>query len=165
MLGYSDSTYLRLAYYASLNSDDGSTKNGAVIVGSAGAVIGTGYNSCIRNLENKEERLAKNKYYYYVHAEEDAICRAACNQCDLNGSTMFALWAACAACARLIALVGITRVVTIDPRKYFNNRWLESIEAGNAILKANNVEVHYVDLDHLPAELKTLTVNGINIRG
>lgn len=46
-----------------------------------------------------------------VHAEQAAICQAARRGVSLNGATLYVTMTPCPACAKLLANIGVTRVV------------------------------------------------------
>jgi dCMP deaminase len=145
--------YLRNAYrYAELFSDDPLTKNGAVLVGVDGRIIGVGANTLPENVEKTPERLERpTKYRFMEHAERNAIYHAAVIGASTLGSTlgstMYCFWITCADCARAIIQAGVKRVVG---HKQFcdiakSDRWDESIEAGFAMLKEAGVTVDFYD--------------------
>lgn len=82
------------------------------------------------------------KYLYTEHAERLAIYNAANLGVSTRGLTMWCPWAACADCARAIALSGITCLVRHEIEGHDRpEQWLESIEAGDQILKESGVNV------------------------
>jgi len=56
-----------------------------------------------------------------------------------NFPEMVAVWAACAPCARMIARSGIKRLVRLPLPQ--TARWKSSIEAGDEILRENQIEI------------------------
>ncbi len=70
------------------------------------------YNSCSKCGGNGK---VTNKFT--LHAEENAIARAAKKGLSLAGSTMYVTTSPCANCSKLIAQAGISRVVYLDSYK------------------------------------------------
>ena len=71
--------FLGLAEQVKLKSKDQSTQIGAVIVGEDNEVLSTGYNSFPRGMDDsKQERQERpEKYFWFEHAERNAIYNAA----------------------------------------------------------------------------------------
>lgn len=71
--------FIQLAEVVKLKSKDEHTQIGVVIVGSGNEIISTGYNSFARgvkdNVNKRQQR--PEKYYWFAHAERNAIYNAA----------------------------------------------------------------------------------------
>ena len=66
--------FLGLAFIASSRSRDQETKHGTVIVDNNNIVLGTGYNSFIRGINDQSlPALRPNKYPFMIHSELNAI--------------------------------------------------------------------------------------------
>lgn len=106
--------YKNIALQVKTKSKDLSTQIGAVIVGPGNEIISTGYNSFPRGInDNVPERHERpEKYYWFEHAERNAIYNAARVGVPTKGSTMFLTCGCpCADCARGIINAGISTVV------------------------------------------------------
>ena len=141
--GIPDATeFLRLAYnLAHKKSDDPSTEVGAVVV-RKGEVLVSGVNHMpARSLCFDKANLERPyKYKLIEHAERDAVYTAARCGVALDGSVMFAPWAACSDCARAIVLSGIDHVVAhYQAIEQTPKRWKEEIEIGLLIFDAAGV--------------------------
>lgn len=106
--------YKLIAENVRLKSKDKNTKIGAVIVGEGGQIISTGYNSFPRGindtLEERQER--PEKYYWFAHAEVNAIVNAARSGVSTLNSTIYLTCGIpCTTCAMAIINAGIKRVV------------------------------------------------------
>jgi dCMP deaminase len=136
--------YLRLAYELALQSPDTSTQNGALLLDGNHHIIGEGVNEFTKGMEITPDLLERPKKYTYIeHAERnsiyDAMNRAPWDSRFDGPHAMVAAWAACADCARAIVQSGVRTLVRHDRSGV--DRWNESIEAGNEILKAGGVEI------------------------
>jgi len=71
--------FQNLAHQVKLKSKDENTQIGAVIVGKDKEIVSTGYNSFPRGIkDNKKERQERpEKYFWFEHAERNAIYNAA----------------------------------------------------------------------------------------
>lgn len=99
-------------------SEDRSRRVGAVIVGDANQIIATGYNGLPRGVEEIDERHAKEadeKYYWFEHAERNAIYNAARIGVSVANSGIYTNLFPCADCTRAIIQSGITKLNTFPP--------------------------------------------------
>ncbi len=139
--------FFGIADAAAALSKDRSTKVGAVAIGSAGQVLGVGYNGFPRgaddNLVTRHER--PTKYIWTEHAERNLIYNAARHGISLAGATIVVSGLhPCADCARAIVQSGIIRVLVRHGDT--NERWVDSIAHAADILRECGVlvEVHHV---------------------
>jgi dCMP deaminase len=139
-----DEYFLEMALVVAKKSKDRSTKVGAVIVGPANEVRGTGFNGIPRGMDDdvpvRHER--PHKYMYFVHAEENAICTAARNGVSLLGCTIYCTAPPCSSCARGIIQSGITKVCfPIDHPFAEHEGWTLNFEAAREMLEEAGVEI------------------------
>ena len=109
-----DQYFVKMARLASTRSKDPSTHIGAVIAGPDNEIISTGYNNFVRGLKDDvpERSERPEKYFWYEHAERNAIYSAARHGVPLKGCRMFlSCWTPCTDCMRAIIQVGITEVI------------------------------------------------------
>lgn len=103
--------YLRMAYeQAWRNSDDTSTKTGAVIVnGKTGELLSWGFNHYPYGLDPTPEQLADRdfKLAKIIHAEPSSVHYAAKMGKATNGATMYMPWIPCEPCAEVMVDSGI----------------------------------------------------------
>lgn len=141
--------FLGIAEQIKLKSKDQSTQIGAVIVGKDNEVRSTGYNSFPRGLDdNKAERQERpEKYFWFEHAERNAIYNAARVGIPLDGSTIYLTSGLpCADCARAIINSGIKKVYCKSVCTTKNKeKWAESQDKALQMLKECGVEVIFYD--------------------
>ena len=150
-----DRYYMKLALNSSLLSNDPNTKIGSLILNETTKVIlSIGYNSipngCNNNIEQFPERFDrdKNKYKYFSHAEEAAICICAKNGIKTEGSTIYITQPCCSPCSRMIINSGIKRVVIYNndiENKDFKFRWKDDIEISKILFKEAGITVTYIN--------------------
>lgn len=145
------SYYRQLANTVKLKSKDKYTQIGAVIVGKDGEIVSTGYNSFPRGLDDglnyRQER--PEKYYWFEHAERNAIYNAARIGVSTKGTTMYlSCGLPCADCARGIINSGIKRIFCerVDVTK--GEQWIESQERSWDMFMETGVMVCFYD-DHI----------------
>lgn len=112
-----DEYFMRLALAVASRSKDPSTQVGAVIVGQENDILATGYNGFAPGVRETEERWERpTKYPLVIHAEMNAIARAARRGVALAGATLYCTHAPCnsAGCTRMIIAAGIETVVCMD---------------------------------------------------
>lgn len=110
-----DQYFMTLATGAALRSKDPNTRVGAVIVDTDQTVVITGYNGFAPGvLETTERWQRPQKYDRVIHAEMNAIGRAARKGRATDGATIYCTHFPCNknGCARLIIAAGIRRVVS-----------------------------------------------------
>lgn len=133
-----DEYFFSIVDTVSQKSKDQSTKIGCVIVGQGGNILSTGYNSFVRGIcdhkPNRQER--PEKYYWFEHAERNAIYNAVRSGTSLLNSTLYVTTIPCHDCWRAIIQSGI-RVVVIDniSSNYYNKRWMVSCCHGLQMVK------------------------------
>jgi dCMP deaminase len=118
-------------------SKDEKTKLGAVIVGPDGDIKSTVWNGFPRGIDDNipERQQRPEKYYWFVHAEHNAILNAGRNGIPLKGSTLYCSAFPCANCAQAIIQSGIVKVVYDE----ILGGWSESNEKSLQMLKEANV--------------------------
>lgn len=137
-----DQFYMNLADVISTRSKDDSTKVGAILV-KDNAVISMGYNGMPRNVNDdvpvRHER--PTKYFYFEHAERNAIYNAARHGISTLNSTMYTQGVPCADCARAVIQAGITKVVAYHQATWNLPMWGESCARGREMLVEAMVEI------------------------
>lgn len=94
-------------------SKDMNTKIGCIIVGPDHEVRATGYNSFPRGIRDDllERQERPEKYFWFEHAERNAIYNAARVGVSLKGCVLYTQCLPCMDCARGIVQAGIKSVV------------------------------------------------------
>jgi len=82
-----DEYFVAIAELVCFRSKDRSTKVGAVIVGPDNEIRSTGYNSFVRGINDtiEERQQRPEKYFWFEHAERNAIYCAARHGASLKG--------------------------------------------------------------------------------
>lgn len=139
--------YLAQAYvYAKANSSDGNTQNGAVLVHPDAGPLLSSANTWVKNVTIPKEVLDNprhpDKGLYMVHAETNAILKAAEIGVVTKNTYLYCPWVACPNCAQNIIQTGIKRVVghknILDQ---MSERWKIRVEFGLSLLKEAGVRV------------------------
>ncbi len=138
-----DEYFLGLAKFVSQKSKDESTKIGAVIVGPDNEVRSTGYNSFPRgmndNLKERQER--PEKYFWFEHAERNAIYNAARVGIPTKGCRIFlSCLTPCTDCARAIIQAGIVEVI-LGERASSQKKWDEEAKRSKQMFKEAGVAI------------------------
>ena len=128
---------LRAAYRMAKQSDDMSTRNGAILCDD-GWNVATGCNHFMEGFGHLPEHHERPfKYSVTEHAERDVIFNAAKEGTQTQGKTLVANWVACADCARAIVLSGIICVVTHKQcMDRTPARWKEMVDLGLEIIRS-----------------------------
>lgn len=142
--------YMEIAYATAHFSKDPSTQVGAVIIGPTNEVRSLGYNGAPRGCHADDVGDARGtqrpeKYFWFSHAELNAITNAARVGTPLDGSSIVVTHPPCMDCARAIVQAGIKQVFTVRPPDEFTARWAEHITRTQALFKECGVS--YVEIE------------------
>lgn len=140
--------YMEIAYATSRFSKDESTQVGAVIIGPTNEVRSLGYNGAPRGCRADEDSRGitrPEKYFWYSHAELNAITNAARVGIPLDGSTIVVTHPPCMDCARAIVQAGIKQVVAARPAAEFAERWIEHTRRVQTLF--SECKVGYYEID------------------
>lgn len=141
------SYFLGIAETVKLKSKDQSTQIGAVIVGEDNEVLSTGYNSFPRGLDDSQQERQERpeKYFWFEHAERNAIYNAARVGTPLKNSRIYLTSGLpCMDCARGIVNSGIKKVYCKEVCTTKNKeKWDESQKKSLQLLLECGVEVIY----------------------
>ena len=141
---------LILARHIAAWSKDGSTKHGCVITGPANEIRSTGYNGLPRKVDlyDDEAIVAKRpeKYFWFEHAERNAIYNAARMGISLEGCTAYVTSPVCADCGRAFIQSGISNIFIPHDHLFgegwnIEDRWLDS--CNRAIVMCKYAGVNY----------------------
>lgn len=124
---------LKMAFNVAGKSKDPSTQCGCVILGPDNEVRSTGYNGLPRGVAYTKDKVERpEKYYWFVHAEKNAICNAARMGTALLGCTAYVTAEPCHECTHALINAGIHRVVFPQGHELQhgekNERWKESLK-------------------------------------
>lgn len=126
-----DNYFMNMAYFAASLSKDISTHIGAIVVDDEHLVVATGYNSFPSGINDSlmERQERPEKYFWFEHAERNAIYASARNGISLDGCTMYTMGIPCMDCARAVVQSGIKNVI-VDLRWDSDERkkWREHSE-------------------------------------
>ena len=111
-----DEYFMSLVYLVAMKSKDEATNIGAVIVGPDNEIRSTGYNSFPRGMNdnNIERQERPHKYYFFEHAERNAIYNAVRHGTSLKNCILYVQGIPCSDCARGVIQAGIKEVVYHD---------------------------------------------------
>lgn len=115
--------YMEIADVVSQRSHDSETKVGAVLVNNAsGAIIATGFNGFVRGAnDNRLPSTRPLKYEFILHAEQNLIANCARHGISMEDCTLICTMSPCKLCMRLMINCGITKVVTRELYKDFQD--------------------------------------------
>lgn len=141
--------FLKLAHEIASWSKDKSTQVGCVIVDPLGKPKSFGYNGLPRGVDDTvfERHERPEKYYWFEHAERNAIFQS---PTDLTDCTMFVTHAPCADCARAIIQSGIKAVVVDNTNGFdskFADRMRDSVNATQEMFNETNVCVKEINIE------------------
>jgi dCMP deaminase len=139
--------FLGLAFVISARSRDAETKHGSVITDDKNIIIGTGYNSFIKGID---DRLFPNKrpakYDYIIHSEENSLlnCKIPPREVGGTGASIYVTGTPCNSCLQRLIQAGVKNF-------YIAKRQGTKLESENSkkiqqlILK--EAKINWVDMD------------------
>lgn len=136
--------YLAIAKSGAQLSKDSSTQVGALILGPSQEVRSLGYNGAPRLCradEDERGRTRPEKYFWFSHAELNAITNAARVGTALGGCSLVVTHLPCMDCARAIVQSGIVQVFCPEPDEGFAERWKEHTARAIRLFEECNVEL------------------------
>jgi len=144
-----DQLFMNMVYLIASLSKDKNTHTGAVVVGPDNEIRSLGYNGFVRGLnDNVPERQEKpEKYFWFEHAERNAIYNATLTGVSLKGCKIYTNGIPCSDCARAIIQSGIKEVI-FDKTWEENNmqKWSESSKRSLQMFLETGVKIRYINV-------------------
>ena len=143
-----DEYFINIAEQVKLKSKDKRTQIGVVIVGKDNEIVSTGYNSFPRGIidDIKERQERPEKYFWFEHAERNAIYNAARIGVSTLGTTMYMTCGmSCSDCARAIINSGVSKIVLRKGKGAKGDKWNESSVRSMKMFEEAGVIVEYYD--------------------
>lgn len=140
--------FKELASLVSTKSKDQNTKIGAVLVGPDNSIVSTGYNSFPRGINDDvpERQERPEKYFWFEHAERNAIYNAARNGVSTIGTTMYLnCRVSCPDCARGIINSGVKEVWFNADHGAKGEHFKEGYARSLTMLAEAGVTTHFYD--------------------
>ncbi len=157
-----EETYMMHALIAASNSKDPSTQVGACYVSENGKILSVGCNQAPPRWDEdefpwgtKEEYGKINcKYTYVIHAEMSGSTNYSGSVNDFKNSTLYVTLFPCSNCAKLIASLGVKKIVYLNARKdtddYIYSRILlkkSHVECADFRQNSNSALIQMIELD------------------
>lgn len=142
-----DTYFMSMAYLVAMRSKDANTHIGAVVVDNSNNVVSTGYNSFPRNIDDSrlERQVRPEKYFWFNHAEENAVANAAYIGTSLRGCRMYTNGIPCMErCAGPIINSGIKEVI-VDANWNNDNgdKWQQQALKTKELFAEADVEIRF----------------------
>jgi len=134
-----DKRFLDLARHVATWSRDPSTQVGCVIVNDRRQVVSAAFNGFPVGVDDDPARYADRptKYLMTLHAEMNAVLQAGG---AVRGGTAYVTHPPCSQCAAVLIQAGIVRIVTVRPDAGMAERFRDSFEAAEVMLREAGVE-------------------------
>ena len=149
-----DRRFFELSRLVATWSEDQSRKVGAVIVGPANDIRAIGFNGLPRRVsagpEERHSRQGGEKYYWFEHAERNAIYNAARSGISTEGCRMYTNLFPCADCARGIIQSGIVELNSFEAPEA-DEVFKRSFKVAVVMLQEAKVDVRLIPADFLQA--------------
>lgn len=146
-----DEYFLSIAEVVKEKSKGNNTKIGAVIVGSDNEIVSTGYNSFPRGINDDVPERQENpeKYYWFSHAERNAIYNAARIGVSLKNTKIYLTCGIpCVDCAIGIISSGIKEVYCkMNDTTKNKDKWSEHSKRSIQMFKEAKVKIFFYNKD------------------
>ena len=108
-----DQYWIGLAFFISARSRDAETKHGCIIVDGSNRIVGTGYNSFIKNIDDEAlPNTRPEKYPFMIHSEENAILNSKVPPSQCRGEvTAYVTGKCCNTCLQRLIQAEVSRIV------------------------------------------------------
>ncbi|MBI1362735.1 MAG: CMP deaminase [Proteobacteria bacterium] len=143
-----DTYFAGMLTHVAVKSKDPSTKVGAIVVGPDKEIRSTGYNSFPRGLnDNVPERFERpEKYFWFEHAERNAIYNAARHGSSMKDCTLYVSMTPCLDCARGVVQAGIKEVVVCEQNISNQQKWDEHNKRVGNLFEECGVKIRYFQI-------------------
>jgi dCMP deaminase len=139
--------FLGLAFIASSRSRDQETKHGTVIVDNNNIVLGTGYNSFIRGVNDQSlPALRPNKYPFMIHSELNAILNCRVLPREAGGGRAYVTGKCCNNCLQSLIQAGVNEIYMAN-RKGTMLEDEASLSVYNQIIEQSGIAVRVMNYD------------------
>ena len=139
-----DGRFFQLCKLIASWSEDQSRKIGSVILGPAHDIRATGYNGLPRgvsaNIFARHDKTDGEKYFWFEHAERNAIYNAARAGTSIEGCVLYSTLFPCADCARAIVQSGIITLNTFASPEN-DPTYARSFKVATELMSEGGVEV------------------------
>jgi len=138
-----DKRFFQLTQTTASWSEDQSRQVGCVIVSQENGILTTGYNGFPRGVANVDRRHSKSsneKYFWFEHAERNAIYNAARHGVSLHLSKIYVNHFPCAECTRAVIQSGIKELNAPSPNQE-DPHYKRSYEVAMEMLAETSVQL------------------------
>jgi len=137
---------MTMAFLTAMKSKDKRCHNGAVVIGPHNEVRSIGYNGIPRGVKDyiPKRHEKPEKYYWYEHAERNAIYNSNLVGISLHGCKMYVTAIPCPDCARAIIQSGIREVIVDKEFNDWNSdKWVEHEKRTRVMFNESGVKLRY----------------------
>ncbi len=149
--------FILQAFLVSTRSLDSQTKFGTVIVDKTNRIISSGYNSFVRNIDDKALGNTRPiKYPFMIHSEHNAILSCSKNGISTDGCVCYVTGKPCKSCLQFMYQAGISKIyyTEINKPKMCEDELAQFDMIYN--LMSHNLEINIVSSDNLNKKIEIL---------
>jgi len=143
-----DNYFLSLAFVVSARSRDQETKHGTVIVDRNNLILGTGYNSFIKGMNDASlPTMRPNKYPYMIHSELNAVLNCKVLPREVNGGgKAYVTGRCCNHCLQSLIQSGVNEI-NMANRRGTALEDEKTLEIFNRIVDDSGIKVKVLEYD------------------
>ena len=140
-----DSYFLSVAFLISARSRDEETKHGTVIVDNNNLILGTGYNSFIKGIDDSKFPTRRpDKYPFMIHSELNAVLNCRVLPREAGGGKAYVTGRCCNQCLQSLIQAGVSQIYMAN-RKGSQLEDKNTLEIFNTIVEETNTQIHFID--------------------
>ena len=143
-----DNYFLSLAFVISSRSRDQETKHGTIIVDRNNLILGTGYNSFIKGMNDASlPTMRPNKYPYMIHSELNAVLNCKVLPREVNGGgKAYVTGRCCNHCLQSLIQSGVNEI-NMANRRGTALEDEKTLEIFNRIVDDSGIKVKVLEYD------------------
>jgi len=143
-----DNYFLSLAFVVSARSRDKETKHGTVIVDRNNLILGTGYNSFIKGVNDANlPSMRPNKYPFMIHSELNAILNCKVLPREVyGGGKAYVTGRCCNHCLQALIQSGVNEIYMAN-RQGTKLEDEKTLEIFNTIVEESSVKIQFINYD------------------
>jgi dCMP deaminase len=143
-----DNYFLSLAFVVSARSRDQETKHGTIIVDRNNLILGTGYNSFIKGMNDASlPTMRPNKYPYMIHSELNAVLNCKVLPREVNGGgKAYVTGRCCNHCLQSLIQSGVNEI-NMANRRGTALEDEKTLEIFNRIVDDSGIKVKVLEYD------------------
>lgn len=153
---------MAIAFLISSRSRDLDTRHGSVIVDKNNLIIGTGYNSWIKGIDDSLIPTTRpDKYNWVIHSEINSILNAKISPREVGGARIYVTGQVCNNCFQQLYQAGVNHII-MARRKGTALESKETQKQFDFLVGQSKIKIEYLEVENL-LKLNNVFLDCVNI--